>query len=447
MTKSPLKLYNTLSRKKEVFTPISIENVGIYVCGPTVYDLAHLGNARSAVVFDLLRDVLETQYQVTFVRNITDVDDKIIDKAQQDNISIAELTEKTYRAYISDMTALGVRLPTIEPRATQHIAQMQTMITRLLDLGFAYEAEGHVLFNVDKNPRQGILSGKTMTELKAGARVEVATYKVNPADFVLWKPAQGGPGWDSPWGFGRPGWHIECSAMSAQYLGSHFDIHGGGIDLIFPHHENENAQSTCAHGNTVMANYWMHNGMLTVEGKKMSKSLGNFTTVQEAMKEKRRGDALRFLLLSGHYRHELDFTQERLDSSIRTMDDFLKLVTQYGKPEKTLSPHSVLEALRDDLNSPMAIGKLYAMMKTLKSSFNENLYSEFYASLNIMGFFRAEASMDKLENQDVIEALVLQRYNAKMAKDFKTADSIREKLTRLGIMLEDTQTGTKWKKI
>jgi cysteinyl-tRNA synthetase len=288
-----------------------------------------------------------------------------------------------------------------------------------------------------------------MSELKAGARVEVADYKNNPADFVLWKPAGDGPGWDSPWGLGRPGWHIECSAMSAQYLGQHFDIHGGGVDLIFPHHENEIAQSTCAHGNTVMANWWVHNGLLTVDGKKMSKSLGNFTTVRQAMVSANgRGDALRLLLLSGHYRHELDFTQTRIDESIQTMNGFWDLVEQYGVLEHDDSERlssRVLDALLDDLNSPMAIAELHSLAKSLRNSFSPDIYNEFSFSLKLLGFMRAEKPA--LVTEEFIQDIILKRQIAKASRDFGMADYLRSDLAKLGVMLEDTQEGTKWRRI
>ena len=442
-----LKLYNTSTHQKDIFQPINPTNIGVYVCGPTVYDLAHLGNARSAVVFDLLRDVLEGLYpKVTFVRNITDVDDKILKKSKEDKISIGELTEKTYRTYIDDTSSLGVRLPTVEPRATQHIVQMQEMITRLIERGFAYESEGHVLFEVEKNPRNGVLSGN-VSDLKAGARVEVADYKRNPADFVLWKPAGDDPGWESPWGIGRPGWHIECSAMSAQYLGEHFDIHGGGADLIFPHHENEIAQSTCAHGNQVMANVWMHNGMLTVYGKKMSKSLGNFTTVRQALEmAKGRGDALRFLLLSGHYRSEIDFTQERIDESIQIMDSFWRIVDRYGEVKISKPSEAFITALMDDLNSALAISELHNMTKTLNQSFDEKIYREFYTSFALMGFPRAIRPTLDID-QTFVQMMINKRKSAKEAKDFKTADAVRQELSDLGIILEDTKEETIWRKM
>ncbi|HET8725919.1 MAG TPA: cysteine--tRNA ligase, partial [Alphaproteobacteria bacterium] len=321
----PLQIHNTLTRRKEAFEPIDADNVRLYVCGPTVYDTAHIGNARPVVVFDVLARLLRRIYgddHVTYVRNITDVEDKIIDRARQNGEAIGELTARTTRQYHADMAAIGALPPDVEPRATEHIPEMVAIIERLIDRGHAYEAEGHVLFNVPSMPDYGRLSGRNRDDQIAGARVEVAPDKRDPADFVLWKPSTGGqPGWDSPWGRGRPGWHIECSAMAEAWLGQTFDIHGGGIDLIFPHHENEIAQSRCAHGTERMAAYWMHNGYLMANGEKMSKSLGNFFTVHDLLKDWP-GEAIRLVLLSAQYRQPLDLTDERLTEAKADLDRF-----------------------------------------------------------------------------------------------------------------------------
>ena len=322
-----LKLYNTRTRRKDVFEPIDLKAVRMYVCGPTVYDFAHIGNARPVIVFDVLFRLLRHLYgpdHVTYVRNITDVDDKINARAAEEGIPIRELTERTAAQFHADVAALGALPPTIEPRATEHIPEMIALIQQLIERGHAYAAEGHVLFNVPSDPDYGELARRSTDEMRAGARVEVAPYKRDPMDFVLWKPSTGSePGWESPWGYGRPGWHLECSAMSAKHLGNVFDIHGGGIDLLFPHHENEVAQSTCAHGTKIMANVWMHNGHLQVEGQKMSKSLGNFVTINELLTNWHGfgwpGDALRFNMLRTHYKEPLDWTLQGLDEAHRIL--------------------------------------------------------------------------------------------------------------------------------
>ncbi|MBM3571683.1 MAG: cysteine--tRNA ligase, partial [Alphaproteobacteria bacterium] len=361
----PLLIQNTLSRAKEPFTPLDPGHVRMYVCGPTVYDFAHIGNARPVVVFDVLYRLLKRQYsRVTYARNITDVDDKIIDASKSSGEPIERITARTTDAYHEDMDALGALRPDVEPRATAHVLEMVRMIKDLIARGHAYAADGHVLFNVPSMAEYGRLSRHNREELIAGARIDVAPYKRDPADFVLWKPSTPDlPGWDSPWGRGRPGWHIECSAMSQRHLGETFDIHGGGLDLIFPHHENEIAQSRCAHGTPFMARYWMHNGYLTVNGEKMSKSLGNFFTVRDLLAEVP-GEALRYFLLSGHYRAPLDFTKQGLAEAKTALDRLYQALR--AAPAGAASDSSdhgaeVVRALEDDLNTPLALAQLHEL--------------------------------------------------------------------------------------
>ena len=374
-----LSLYNTLAREKQVFEPIDANSVGMYVCGPTVYDYAHIGNARPAVVFDVLFRLLRRRYgpeHVTYVRNITDVDDKIINAHKETGEPIDEITARTARAYRDDMHALGCLDPDIEPRATRHIDEMVAMIGTLVDGGHAYAADGHVLFDVPSMPEYGALSRRNIDEMIAGARVEVAPYKRNPQDFVLWKPSVGDePGWDSPWGRGRPGWHIECSAMSGRYLGETFDIHGGGQDLIFPHHENEIAQSRCAHGGLPFVRYWVHNGYLMTEGEKMSKSLGNFYTVHDLLKEYP-GEAIRLVLLQTHYRQPLDFTKDGIAQARHTLDRFYSALRANAEVAADVDVEAdgletmaaVEQALADDINTPAALAHLHDALGALNKA-------------------------------------------------------------------------------
>src|SRR6516164_4922519 len=365
-----LTLYNTLSRRKERFEPLDPKLVRLYVCGPTVYDRAHIGNGRAIVVFDVLYRLLRDLYgreRVRYVRNITDIEDKINAAARKNNEPIAALTERTTKAFHEDMAALGNLAPDIEPRATEYIPQMIAMIERLIESGHAYVAEGHVLFRVASYPKYGALSRRSRADMIAGARVEVAPYKEDPGDFVLWKPSNPDmPGWDSPWGRGRPGWHIECSAMSETELGETFDIHGGGLDLIFPHHENEIAQSVCAHAGQPFARYWLHNGMLTVGGVKLAKSEGNFITVRDALAEAP-GEAIRLALLGTHYRDPLDWTNDRLRQARQSLDRFYRALSltrvavleRFGEEDEALRP--VREALDDDMNTPLALAELHEL--------------------------------------------------------------------------------------
>ena len=445
-----LYLHNTLSRAKEEFVALDPENVRIYVCGPTVYDYAHIGNARPVVVFDVLVRLLRALYgkdHVTYVRNITDVDDKINARAAETGEDIRTITERTTEMFHADMKALGARQPNVEPRATDHIAEMLVMIETLLDKGYAYEAEGHVLFAVEKWDQYGRLSKHNRDEIIAGARVEVAPYKKDPADFVLWKPSkEGEPGWDSPWGVGRPGWHLECSAMSAKYLGETFDIHGGGQDLIFPHHENEIAQSRCAHGTEVMARYWLHNGYLMAEGEKMSKSLGNFYTVHDLLDEFP-GEAIRLALLQTHYRQPLDFTKVAIATARRTLDSWYGLIRDAGTGD--MSP-DVQAALEDDLNTPKAIAELHKLAGAAKD--DGKAAADLCASAHLLGLLWQDSDdwfawkPKKAEALDdiTIEGLIAARTQARADKDFATSDRIRDELAEKGVILKDGPEGTTW---
>ncbi|MBM3623962.1 MAG: cysteine--tRNA ligase [Alphaproteobacteria bacterium] len=394
MSTPALKIYNTLTRTKEEFRPLDPANVRMYVCGPTVYDYAHIGNARPLIVFDVLFRLLRHLYgaeHVTYVRNITDVDDKINARAAERGISIRELTEETNKVFQADVKALGCLEPTMQPRATDHIAQMIAIIERLIASGHAYAADGHVLFDVPSMPNYGRLSRRSLDEMIAGARVDVAPYKRGDMDFVLWKPSkENEPGWDSPWGRGRPGWHIECSAMSWAHLGETFDIHGGGIDLVFPHHENEIAQSCCAFDRDVMANYWMHNGFLQVEGEKMSKSLGNFATIHELLHTEKfggrkwPGEVLRLAMLRTHYRQPIDWTVKALEEAEKQIDYWLNIVSTFD-PDKLaeVRAQSVLADLSDDLNTPAALATISHLADSARKA--SSAANEFYASLNILG--------------------------------------------------------------
>jgi cysteinyl-tRNA synthetase len=456
-----LMLYNTLTRRKEEFIPLDASNVRMYVCGPTVYDYAHIGNARPVVVFDVLYRLLRQMYgakHVTYVRNITDVDDKINARAAEEGISIRELTERTAKQFHEDIKALGVLPPTVEPRATEHIEEMKALIEALIAKGHAYVAEGHVLFDVPSMPDYGKLSNRTLDDMAAGARVEVAPYKRDPMDFVLWKPSKAGePSWPSPGGIaepGRPGWHIECSAMAEKHLGPVFDIHGGGIDLVFPHHENEIAQSRCAHDTKVMAQYWLHNGFLQVEGEKMSKSLGNFITIHELLKEWS-GEVVRFNMLRTHYRQPIDWTRKGLEESKATLDKWGEISDRVGGlvNKDALPDIDVIEALKDDLNTPRAITRLHELAKDCKMS-GDNAADTWLASAAFMGF-DVQRWRSPVQSADLVEVtdpdlaqrvrkLVAERGNARKAKNFKEADRIRDELAATGVLLKDAkdpQTG------
>ena len=430
-----LRLYNSLTKTKEDFVPLDPKNVRMYVCGPTVYDFAHIGNARPVIVFDVLFRHLRHIYgeaHVTYVRNITDVDDKINARAAESGISIRALTEETARIYDEDVAALNCLPPSVAPRATEHIVQMIVVIGQLIAAGHAYAAEGHVLFDVSSKPDYGKLSRRALDEMIAGARVEVAPYKKNAMDFVLWKPSDAAtPGWDSPWGRGRPGWHIECSAMAGQYLGDTFDIHGGGIDLMFPHHENEIAQSEGAHHGHALAKIWMHNGFLQVEGEKMSKSAGNFFTIRELLADWP-GEVLRFNMLRTHYRQPIDFTVAGLKESWKMLERW------YGVTEPLADPApgaDFLEALNDDLNTPAAIAALHQAGEM-----------ELAGGLGFLGFsnvqlrIAARAEVDTAAIADAIAA----RDAARAARNFAESDRIRDELLAKGIVLKDGPDGTTW---
>jgi cysteinyl-tRNA synthetase len=430
-----LRLYNTLTRTKEDFVPLDPNNVRIYVCGPTVYDFAHIGNARPVIVFDVLFRLLRHMYgeqHVTYVRNITDVDDKINARAAAENISIRELTEKTAQQFHDDVASLGVLPPTHEPRATEYVARMIAMNERLIASGHAYAAEGHVLFDVSSKADYGKLAHRSLDEMLAGARVEVAPYKRNPMDFVLWKPSSPElPGWDSPWGRGRPGWHIECSAMGEALLGETFDIHGGGIDLVFPHHENEIAQSEGAHGGHPLARVWMHNGFLQVEGDKMSKSLGNFFTIHDLLKDWP-GEVLRFNMLRTHYRQPLDWTLNGLKASYTVLERWYEAAAS-GYAARI--PEGFLAALSDDLNTPQAFAELH-----------KETPEAIVGGLVLLGFSVEQekiAAKPPVDPEEIARAITA-RAEARKSKNFKESDRIRDELLAKGIVLKDSPTGTTW---
>jgi cysteinyl-tRNA synthetase len=452
-----LTLYNTLTRRKEAFTPLDPTNVRLYVCGPTVYDLAHIGNARPVIVFDVLYRLLRHLYgtsHVRYVRNITDVDDKIIAAAHDSGEAIRALTERTARIFHEDVAALLCLPPDVEPRATEHVAPMIAMIEKLIASGHAYVADRHVLFSVPRMAEYGRLSGRSRDEMIAGARVEVAPYKRDPADFVLWKPSSAEqPGWESPWGRGRPGWHIECSAMSEAHLGETFDIHGGGLDLIFPHHENEIAQSVSAHGGKPFVRYWMHNGFVIVEGEKMSKSLGNFRTIRDVLGEAP-GEAARYAMLMSHYRDPLDWTADRLAEAGHALDRFYLALRHETAPAAAAAPPApVLAALEDDLNTPLALAALHDILSALNKAGvpeeKQRLTAELRAGGAPLGLLQQDAEAwlkgDAAEAQE-IEALIAQRNAARKARNFAEADRIRNALAIRGILLEDGPAGTTWRR-
>ncbi len=441
-------LHNSLSRRRERFVPLDPAHVRVYVCGPTVYDLAHVGNARPVVVFDVLRRLLGRLFpRVTYVRNITDIDDKINARALESGEPIGAITVRTAADFQADMAALGALPPDEEPRATAHIGEMVALIESLVASGHAYVAEGHVLFAVASFAEYGRLSGRSPDELLAGARIDVAPYKRDPGDFVLWKPSPPElPGWDSPWGRGRPGWHIECSAMSWRYLGTDFDIHGGGQDLIFPHHENELAQSVCAFPGSHFARYWMHNGMLVVNGEKMSKSLGNFFTVRELL-EKAPGEAIRLLLLRTHYRAPLDFTDAGLGEARRELDRLYRALERHPGVE-TGAPDGVIEALCDDLNTPLALATLHGLADRAFAG-DAAAAADLRAGGAVLGLLGADPAswfQGGVQDTAAIEAAIAARQAARQARDFARADAIRAGLAATGIVLEDTAGGTTWRR-
>ncbi|MFV0627415.1 MAG: cysteine--tRNA ligase [Alphaproteobacteria bacterium] len=455
-------MHNTLARRKEEFVPIDEKNVRIYVCGPTVYDRAHIGNAKAAVIFDVWFRLLKQVYgseHVTYVSNITDVDDKILAKAETTGRSIREITDETLEWYLEDTGSLNVQSPNHRPRATEYIQEMIVLIQEIMSQGHAYESDGHVLFDVESMPNYGFLSGRPLKELIAGARIDVAGYKKNPADFILWKPAdkeKGEQGWESPFGYGRPGWHLECSAMSSKLLGNSFDIHGGGNDLIFPHHENECAQSCCAHPHDSYAKYWVHAGMLMVDGVKMSKSLGNFYTVIEVF-EKAPAEALRLAFITTHYHQPYNFTFENLDAAKATLDKFYNALLRVKDVELFVAEpdERLVDAMCDDLNTPLALSVIHELVNSLNKAEDfaeqKELKSKLLASAELLGILYQDPEVwfkgtHGDEEGERIEALIQKRINAKKNKDYALADKIRNDLKEEGVLLEDTAQGTTWKK-
>jgi len=460
-----LKLYNSLTRKKQKFEPIDAERITMYACGPTVYNFVHIGNARPAVVFDTVYRVLRSLYpNVIYARNITDIDDKIINKSNELSIDINVITKKYSEAYFDDMQALNTLTPDETPYATDHIPEMIDMVQGLVDKGHAYETDsqneadkGHVLFSVPSMPDYGQLSKRNLDEQEAGARVEVASYKQYAGDFVLWKPSTDSePGWDSPWGRGRPGWHLECSAMIKKHLGDTIDIHAGGHDLIFPHHENEIAQSCCANEGKPLANFWMHNGFINIDGEKMSKSLGNFRLVNDLLQQYP-GEVLRYVILSAHYRSEQNFSKELLDSAWRTLDTVYGFIRGIDPQEANLNRSGdAFKALLDDINTPVAISELYRLAKAVnqaKGQEQQQLMAELAGLADILGllqkdpedWFTLARGNDELSAEQ-IEQQIQARQQAKQDKDFAKADQIRQQLLDAGVVLEDSREGTQWRR-
>ena len=453
-----IKLYNTKTRRKELFEPIDADNVRMYVCGPTVYDRAHIGNARPVIVFDTLYRLLRHVYgqeQVTYVRNFTDVDDKINAKAAETGRTIGEITEETIAWYLEDMAAVGALEPDHMPRATGYIGEMIAMIETLIEKGHAYAAEGHALFRVRSYEAYGALSGRDVDDMIAGARVEVAPYKEDPMDFVLWKPSSADqPGWDSPWGRGRPGWHIECSAMAKALLGETFDIHGGGLDLQFPHHEDEIAQSCCANGTSEMARFWMHNEMLQVEGKKMSKSLGNFFTVRDLLAQGVPGEVIRFVFLSTHYRKPMDWTEKKREEAEKTLRKWTLALTSDGLINKRLgdgaADQGVIDAISDDLNTPLAIARLHELFKSAET---DSDLANFKASLVLLGLGeRVNLGASKTFSDIVVKAqfpelqtlsdnLAVARDEAMKTKDFSEVDRLKAAYIEAGLEVRMSKAG------
>ena len=456
-----MQLFNSLTGKKETFRPGDPDRVTMYVCGPTVYNYAHIGNARAAVVFDVLYRLLRHEFnQVVYARNITDIDDKIIKAAEEQNLAIGDITSRYAAAYNQDMAALNVLPPTIEPRATEHVPGMLTMIARLIEKGAAYQADGHVLFHVPACPSYGELSRRSRDEMIDGARVEVASYKRDPADFVLWKPSTPSqPGWDSPYGRGRPGWHLECSVMIETHLGDTIDIHAGGQDLKFPHHENERAQSICVHDGAPLARYWLHNGFLDVAEEKMSKSLGNVLLPRDLLKQVP-GEAIRYALLSAHYRKPLNWTEAGLHRAKHALDRLYLTLSRLPGPDQAEPnapmPATICKVLLDDMNTPRAQAALFDMAREANSVDDDqrraHIKAEMLAAGDLLGIFQSEpaswlqsaregAAVDSAD----IERLLAARRQARIARDFGTADRIRDQLEAEGVILEDGPDETRWR--
>tara|TARA_Y200000002_G_scaffold379521_1_gene388944 strand:+ start:9465 stop:10841 length:1377 start_codon:yes stop_codon:yes gene_type:complete len=454
-----IQLYNTLTRDKSSFQPVDPDHVKIYACGPTVYDYAHIGNARMAVVCDQLVRVLRSYFHhVTYVSNITDVDDKIIDSAKKKNLKIEQITARYTKIYNEDMKCLGVKAPDMQPKATEYIPNMIAMISRLIANNAAYVANSHVFFHVPAMPNYGSLSGRTGQDQLAGARVEVMDFKRDPNDFVLWKPSDADqPGWESPWGVGRPGWHIECSAMSESTLGLPFDIHAGGGDLIFPHHENEIAQSCCASGNFAPDSYaklWFHNGFVMLSGEKMSKSLGNILLVHDLI-EQHPGEAIRMALLSAHYRQPLNWTQKLLLDTKTSLDRMYRALekTAHILIEKTEIDQKVLDALYDDINTPLALSHIKQLAKSLATANDEEakiFKAKLIGSANLLGLLENDPAQwlgfsQEGDKTSIIEQMIKDRDQARVDKDFARADKLREQLYDMGVVIEDSPSGTKWR--
>ncbi len=450
-----IRLYNSKSKKKEVFSPINDQNVSMYVCGPTVYGAHHIGNARPAVVFDILAKLLREKYEnVTYARNITDIDDKIIDAAISEKLDINEITKRSTKQYHSDMITLNVEEPDREPYATEHISEMINFIEDLLRKKNAYESDKHILFDIDSYNNYGELSGRNPKDMIAGSRVEVQSYKRNPLDFVLWKPSKDDEiGWPSPWGKGRPGWHLECSTMILKIFGETIDIHGGGEDLRFPHHENECAQSFCRNDGMVLANYWMHNGMVQMENSKMSKSSGNILLIKDLIKDVP-GEVIRLALISAHYRQPLKWSNELIDQSKKTLQNMYSFLKEFEDDNlnKVDPDAEFIDALSDDLNTPKAISIIHSMFKELKKSPKDiNLRSRFIKSANFLGLLMSKPSEWAFESSDSIDEktindLIEKRNQARKDKNFEESDQIREQLLDMGVTLEDNEDGTVWRK-
>ena len=444
-----LKLTNSLTRKKELFKPINLKNISMYACGPTVYDIPHVGNARTLIVFDILFRVLKITYgeNVKYVRNITDVDDKIINISKKKNLPIKEITKNVINVFHKNCIDLNCLQPTVEPRATEHIIDMIEMITSLINKNFAYEIKGHIFFSVYSFKDYGKLSNKNLEELKSGVRIEVSNLKKNQMDFVLWKPSQNeDPGWVSPWGRGRPGWHLECSVMSEKYLGKIFDIHGGGLDLIFPHHENEIAQSCCNNSTNNLANYWVHNGFVTINKEKMSKSLGNIITISDAVK-KYSGQVVRLSLLSAHYSQPLDWNDELLMNQSNIIDKWYNL---YAEPNDD-DASTIIQTLFDDLNTPGFIAKIHELYnEALKGDGkSKNLFNIACRLIGLFDLDKTEWNNFKKSKHKISEETIIKKINerikARKNEDFKLADEIRDELLNNGIVIEDKKGKTSWK--
>jgi cysteinyl-tRNA synthetase len=447
--------FNTFTRSKEEIKTLEAGHLKIYVCGPTVYDRPHLGNARSIVIYDMIFRIFKEIFpKVTYVRNITDVDDKINAAAKERGISIQQLTSEITQLFNDDMGALNVLKPTFEPKATQHISEMIVMIERLIKHGHAYVSKGHVLFDVESYKNYGALSNRNLDELVSGVRVEIADYKKNPLDFVLWKPADKDDDissiFESPWGKGRPGWHIECSAMSQKYLGENFDVHGGGADLQFPHHENEIAQSCCANPNSHFAKFWIHNGFLTVNGEKMSKSLKNFITVRDLLDQKVAGIVIRYLLLSTHYRKPFDFNEKALEDAKKSLEKFYSVIDESDFSTNSELPQEILADLADDLNISKTTAFLHDLAKQIKNNGDKRLKAQMAKSLDFLGLFDSEffqKDVEILVNESYVNNQIALRLQYKKERNFAKADEIRNKLLEQGVVLEDvSRDETIWKK-